>query len=225
MAKKKKVDTKSRIGGLLFLITIIAVFFVGIIALLANIIIVLNTKFHLPNLIVSFFGFVLGFIVFSGPGFIKLRTFLHESKHAIAVVLTGNKLKEFKAEDGSGYVTFEIYKDKLGFAPAIALAPYYFPLCSLPLFLLALFLGNSYPIVFSFLLGASCAVDILSGVAEIHPNQSDLKRIIGGFLIAAAFIGGFLFTWFNICLLWVLSGPSGFALAAKIAFIFLEKII
>ena len=140
-------------------------------------------------------------------------------------LLTGNKLKEFKAEDGTGHITFELYKDKMGFAPAITLAPYYFPLCSLPLFLLALFLGDSRPMLFSFGLGLATSLDVMSGISEIHPKQSDLRRIIGGFLVAGSFIGGFMFTWVNVCMLWILSGTSGFILAVRIGAIIIEKII
>ena len=81
--KKTKIDTSSRIGGFLFLITILAIFAVGVVAFLSNILIISKTTYSAQNLVGWCVGFVFGYILLSGPALTRLRTFIHESKHAI----------------------------------------------------------------------------------------------------------------------------------------------
>jgi hypothetical protein len=222
---RTKPKIRSRIGGLMFLITIVCVFFIAIVTTLSNLLIFSESLFNSQRLVGSFLGFVFGLILIPGPNLLKFRTFIHELKHAIVVVLTGNKLKDFKVESGTGHVTFDLYENKISFAPAITLAPYYFPLFSCPLLCLAIFIGDSRPMLLPVMLGFALAIDIITGIEEVHPNQSDLQRIIGGFFIAVSFIVGVLFAWINICLLWILSEKSGFIYSFRLYSIFLSEIL
>ena len=157
------------------------------------------------------------------------RTFIHELKHAVVVIFTGNNLKNFVVEKETGHVEFEMYKDKLRFAPIIALAPYFFPLFSLPALIVCLVMENNSDLLLAALLGITLAVDISMAYTDLHPHQSDLKKVTGGFFASLLYLASAHFLWIMICLLWVVGGRNAFVytgyvimqfakiLAAKIA--------
>lgn len=140
----------------------------------------------------------------------KLRVFIHELKHAIVVILTGNKLQEMKVGKREGHVTYLMYWNKKHFAPLITLSPYFLPLLSAPVLMLAMYFEKDYPLLFSAILGITLAADLTFGVQDLHPAQTDLSKLFGGFFIAGLFLTGMYLAWSLICILWMIAGRKAF---------------
>ncbi|MCC6932821.1 MAG: hypothetical protein IT292_06165 [Deltaproteobacteria bacterium] len=207
--KKEKPDEKSKSGGIAFLISIILLYIIGCVSIIA-VILILSVMGALEYTWFRFFvGFATGLVIFSFSGLDGFRTFLHEAKHAVMVIISGNSLKEFHASEHSGHVTYELQEDNLQSAPWITLAPYCLPLFSLPLFIICLFVSDKNHPLFTILLAAALGIDFTTGLHEIHISQTDLKRIYGGIMISASFIGAMFFSWFSFCLLWIIAGNHG----------------
>ena len=154
-------------------------------------------------------GSFSGIIIITSSKILKLRTIIHEIKHAVVVILTGNKLKKIVAESGEGYVEYEMYKTQVHFAPLIAIAPYFFPLLSLPGFICVALYDTSYPVQGSLILGFLLWSDICFGIGEIHPHQSDFKQVMGGMFFSKLYLIGFYILWPCLITLWVKSGIVG----------------
>ena len=155
------------------------------------------------------FGIIASVLIVASSKIHKLRTIIHEIKHAVMILLTGNKLKSIVAEKHHGHVEYKMYKDRVHFAPLIKLAPYFFPLFSLPMFAIAIIFDSHYAVVCSLLLGASLGADAAFGIEEIHPFQTDFKKLLGGFFISKLYLVGFYLFWSLSLTLWVRSGPDG----------------
>lgn len=155
-------------------------------------------------------GALLAWLMLNRAQIPKLRTFVHESKHAILVNLIGGRVKKFEVSAEQGLVEYEIQEDVSHLAPLIVLAPYFFPLFSLPTFVLTLFLGESDPLLFAIALGFALATDILSGFGEMRPEQTDFQAIFGGFALCGSYLAGFHFMWTMVCLVWISNGRQAF---------------
>jgi hypothetical protein len=154
-----------------------------------------------------------GVVILAGSKFQRLSTFLHEVKHAVLVVCTGNILKEMKVGRDRGHVSYQMYKDTLHFEPFVMLAPYFLPLLSFPALIAALFLEEKHRFGAIYLLGLALGLDLMSAWREFHPHQTDLRRIFGGFFIARTFIFTANLFWISVCLLWLVGGANGFVFA------------
>lgn len=143
----------------------------------------------------------------------RLRTLLHEIKHGVLVVLSGNSVKGITIGKNSGHIDYTMRYDKLHFAPIICLAPYFFPLLSAPLLIAAIILDLQHRDLFLFLLGLGLGFDTCTAFYDLHPNQTDLKRIIGGFFIASIFIAAAHIFWITTCLTWVQAATQGYVYA------------
>jgi hypothetical protein len=155
------------------------------------------------------FGLIAAVLIVASSKIHKFRTIIHEVKHAVMIMLTGNKLKSIVAEKHEGHVEYQMYKERLHFAPLIKLAPYFFPLFSLPMFGIAMIFDSFYAVFCSLLLGASLGADAAFGIEEIHPFQTDFKKLLGGFFISKIYLVGFYLFWSLSLTLWVRSGPDG----------------
>lgn len=214
-AEKRKKLLSKKVGSIAFYIAIPCSFIVAITLGKALIHVIANAAFDLETLILFFCSFLGAIIVFGTSKIPRLRTFLHESKHAVLVILTGNKLKEFKAAKDTGHVSYDLYTDRIHLGPFITLAPYFFPLFSLPIFIVAIIAGDWYSELFIVLLSFSLGLDIITALQELHPHQSDLQRIVGGRWFAYLFIGGVNLTWSLTCIVWILGGGQGLLIAGS----------
>lgn len=151
--------------------------------------------------------FLVTSIVFSRNILPRLKVCLHELKHAAIVILTGNRITDFHFEKNTGHVKFEISSRKIRFRPLIALAPYFYPLLSLPVLLISFFMWDYYILIASGLLGAALGIDLTTAWRDLHPKQTDLK-IKGGFLVFGPFLAFSNFSWLMICTIWALGGNS-----------------
>lgn len=213
-AEKKKLLSQ-KVGSIAFYVAIPCSFILATTFCYSLVKVVMNVTLSRETLTLFGCSFLGAVIVFGTSKIPRLRTFLHESKHAVLVILTGNKLKEFKAAKDTGHVSYDLYTDRIHLGPFITLAPYFFPLFSLPLFFIAIIAGNWYSELFIVLLSFSLGLDLTTALQELHPHQSDLQRIFGGKWIAYLFIGGANLAWSLICLLWILGGWQGLLLAGS----------
>lgn len=148
----------------------------------------------------------------------KFRVFIHELKHSILVGLTGNIVKDFHVGEKTGHVQYQMYQDKVHFAPLISLAPYFFPLFSLPAVLLVIFIRELYPLQSIILLGFTLGADLTFSISEIHSHQTDFQVIVGGFFISALYLAGFYIMWSCVCAMMAIYGPGAFSTSISIAY-------
>jgi len=215
--KKKERGLKKKVLSLSFLISIpVAIFF---------------TIFNLLNIFLYHFehqadklawatfamGFVASISILEGIKLPRFRTFIHELKHAIMIVGTGNIIHDFHVDKHTGHVEFYIHSNKLHFKPLIMVAPYFLPLFSFPVFALCLFLDASYSFPLWLVLGITLAADLDMGFKEIHPHQTDISRMFGGIYLFGIFIVCMKLMWCSFCLLWISGGWEALELATSTA--------
>ncbi len=162
-------------------------------------------------------GFIGAIAIVGTSKIPKTRVFIHELKHAIVVVLTGNSLKNFVVKTNTGHVEFEMYRNKVHFASIIALAPYFFPLFSFPMLAACLIFEGSYNLLLALALGLTLATDISMAYTDLHPHQTDLQKVTGGFFAGLLYLAGTHFMWTMICLLWVVAGRNAYIYTGSIA--------
>lgn len=108
-----------------------------------------------------------------------LSTLEHELTHCLFAWLTGNKVGEIKVtlRDG-GHMTYTGSPNWL-----IDVAPYFFPICTFLLLLIAPLFPSLNVIWYQLAIGISMAYHITSTFTETHPGQTDLQK------------AGFVFCW------------------------------
>ncbi len=165
-------------------------------------------------------AFLLGFAL-SATALIRLelgrtKTLIHEVKHAVMVILTGNVLKGMSVSKHSGEVRYEIYEHSLHTASLIALAPYFLPLFSFPTLIAALLLESGESMGWALALGAALGLDLTSAFNEMRPEQTDFRKILGGFLASGCYLAGFHFMWVGICAIWLMGGRAAYVFTGRI---------
>ena len=157
----------------------------------------------------------------------RLQTLVHELKHAAVIVLTGNILtgisvhrsREAASASGSpnqrGEARHRLFRSKRMHRPVIALAPYYFPLFSLPVLIVGYFVARTNP-WFLWSLGCTLALDLGYALAEFLKPQMDFKRIVGGRFLSSFFLVGFHLAWLTFCVLTVISEQHGYLVCKEI---------
>ena len=208
--QKPKIDLKKKIGSFAFFFSIPACYFVALACTIALFATLQSTPFAGPRWALFSWGCLLGMLLFRKNRESRIRVLIHETKHAAIVILTGNRLKDFHIGQASGDVEYQFYESNLHLEPFVLLAPYFFPLFSLPTFVLALFLESRFPEAMLFLVGLTLGIDLITSLREVHPFQSDLRRIFGGWLFTRPFILGMNFMWCSVCLVWVAGGLAAF---------------
>jgi len=155
-------------------------------------------------------GVLLAIVYYSFAKVRKFRTIIHELKHALLVIFSGNRVTDFHFDTDTGHVRYQMRSDKVHFGPWISLAPYYLPLFSFPVLALCILIEGYNDTLMSFVLGLSMAADIMLGLGDLHPHQTDIKSIRGGIFISGPFLASHFFVWTLICSLWVLSGRTAY---------------
>lgn len=214
-----------RLGSLAFFLAIPTCYVAGCISLI-TLLFLWNRDGFQAELGVPFICGLVGTIaIFSLIRIEWLRTFVHEVKHYFVVLLSGNVVDDMVVKSGTGHVSYSLYESKRHFEPFIMLAPYFFPLLSLPMLIAAIVFEQNYGTLVSLLLGMALGIDLRTAWFELYPNQSDLQRIQGGFLPAALFIGGANFLWTFVCFLWVQAGLNGYLEAGALTLHFIDKLL
>lgn len=208
--KKTKIDLKKKFGSFAFFFSIPVTLVLAAIGIRTLMRLVELYPFDRLRWSVFAMGVCLAVIVFSGSGWQRLKTFLHELKHAVIVVLTGNKLTGFSFGKREGSVEYQVYKSNMHFEPFVLLAPYFYPLISLPVLLVAIIAEPDFPLQFYFILGCALGIDGITAFEEYHPRQTDLQRIFGGVLVTFPFIVLLNLLWWCCCCLWLVAGTRGY---------------
>jgi hypothetical protein len=214
--KKKEPDTKRRFGSLAFYFSIPTA---TVLTLLVTLQIVYFFQHHsvdVSRIVIFCHSFLAGVLVASTLLSERIKTLMHELKHAAVVVLTGNRVKEISVGSGSGHVHYEAYKNRGHLEPFVAMAPYFFPLMSLPILISSFFIDPFYPTAALYCLGVFYGIDLTTGFLEITSYQSDLKRIYGGYIATRAFILSVTLLYLSIVLFWALSGRQGILVALEL---------
>ncbi len=209
MVRRKTKQKMKKVGGIRFFISALLLFALGACFLLHSALIcsIIGTKhIHISNFFIAFLGTL--FIMHLIPSG-SFRIFIHEIKHSIFILLTGNKIKNIEVGRKSGNVSYQYKKSSTAYLSLIALAPYYFPLLSLPVLIAGLIFDNNHSNLLHLLLGITLAFDLNTCFHDIHKEQEDFRQILGGFLMAALYIGGALFCWVSLCLLWIIAHNNG----------------
>lgn len=146
----------------------------------------------------------------------RTKTLIHELKHACMVILTGNVLKGISVSKHSGEVKYEIYENSLHSASLIALAPYFMPLLSLPTLIAALLLESGESSLWALALGATLGIDLTTAFSEMRPEQTDFKKILGGFLASGCYLAGFHFMWVSVVAIWFMGGQAAYIYTGRV---------
>ncbi|MCB0343506.1 MAG: M50 family metallopeptidase [Bdellovibrionales bacterium] len=211
--EQPEIDVSKKSGSLAFYIAIPVTIIISL-STLVTLVSLFSLGIWRPKPWLMFlYGFVFSCGIFTGSGLVTLKTLIHELKHAAVVILTGNKLTELRVYRDIGHVSYEMYRETTRFIPFIILAPYCFPLFSLPALIAALILEAYAPNGFACLLGAALACDLVTAYQDLHPHQSDLQRIFGGVKPTYAFIFGVNLMWFLLCMIWLVGGTTAYVYA------------
>ena len=215
----------NKIGSISFFLSIPVSLFFAWICFSSSLELLHIKAFEKTDLSVFIFGLLASGVIVGTSKIPKLRTFVHEFKHAVMIFLTGNRLKDFHFEAGTGHVKYSIYSDKLRFEPFISLAPYFLPIFSFPVLLIWLVASDFLPPISKVLLGITLGADLIFSYQEIHGHQSDFHKIRGGLISSFFFIICAVFLWVNICFLWILAEHRGFVFAGKVLLQFIKDAI
>ncbi|MFN8390593.1 MAG: hypothetical protein U0136_09910 [Bdellovibrionota bacterium] len=211
--KKPKVKQLGKVFSLAFWLAIPCYFILGAFSFISCLILLDKYLFQKEIWALFGFGMLSSLAVIGGAELPRLRAFIHETKHALLVFMFGKSLKEFRIGKREGHVTYEIEETHYQYVPVITLAPYCFPLFSFPALAACLLFGETEPPAYALALGLTLGADISFSYSEIHPAQLDFKNIVGGFFASALYIGGVLFFWTSMCVLWLIGGRGAFLYA------------
>ncbi len=131
-------------------------------------------------------GCMLGLILAKPVSKGRLYVFLHEVKHAVVSSIAGNKWKKMKVGPETGSFEYTYYKHTAHLNAFISLAPYWFPIISIPIWILAPIKGDL--VYFNLIVGFALGLDLYMGLKDMGPHQSDLSTIRGGVKIAKLYI-------------------------------------
>lgn len=207
--KVKKRDKKQKsIGGVPFFITLGCALFLGVF-----------NFFHLPalwdgpafrNWCKFLSGMVLGGLIAKVMIQGHISVFCHELKHMlVSKIWANNKNKGFKIRRKSGHYKYAYSRETEKFNALISLAPYFFPLFTVPAALIAWPISYHSPHWITFILGVGYGIDCLLNVRDISPIQTDLTEITGGYNTAIAFVIAINLTIFTLLAAFVSQGVFG----------------
>ena len=161
----------------------------------------------------NFLQFVIGgiFGAFAVGIFIRGHTsvFFHEFKHSLLSGLAGNKAKGMKIQRDSGHFEYEYTEETAYYNSLIALAPYFFPLCTLISLPIAILSFQNSHLLGVIVVGIGYGADLMMGLRDISPHQSDIYKIKGGYLVAIAYLTAMHLTILTFLLSWIFQGWLG----------------
>jgi len=206
MFERKHRKEPEKLGGITFYIS-----------MLALAIIAASNLLHLPDLWDELararayrfaFGVVTGMSIAALLVRDHMAVLLHELKHASISTLVGNRFKGIRISRHTGHYQYSYTEKTAHHNATIALAPYWFPLATLPLFLLTI---GDFMAFESLLLviGIGYGIDLLSGIRDVGPHQSDLTSIRGSYVVSLAYLALMHTILFTILTAWAYQGLFG----------------
>jgi hypothetical protein len=196
--------THSRAGDLVFFAILI-----GTVSLAVSAMQSLSVIFTAPDytrLLTFFSGIIVGglccLLLIRG----HLSVLLHELKHAIVALLAGNSPKGIKIGRSTGHFAYSFTEDTKSYNAFIYLAPY-----TLPLFTVCLLASCIYPLwheplALLAIVGLGYGIDVVSGIRDIHPGQTDFSSLYGGFGIGIVYVTALHILMFFSLLAWAAGG-------------------
>jgi hypothetical protein len=140
----------------------------------------------------------------------RFRVFLHELKHSIFSNFAGNRAKELKVEQHTGHFSYEYTSSTRAYNAFIALSPYWFPLFTiLGIPLSYVLLDPSERWMHVMFVGYCYGADCFLNIRDIHPDQTDLQLIRGGYLISLLYITSISIVVFTFLFAWIGYGNQG----------------
>ena len=205
----KPDELPSKIGGVTFFFALAALALLSVINLLSLTIII--DRQSVRPLLYFGGGLVVGLAIghFAIRG--RISVFLHELKHAVFSHFVGNRDKGISLRSESGHFEYAYSKATAHMNVFIALAPYWLPLVTVPVALLALCFSPS-PLLAVAIVGIAYGTDCLTGLRDASPHQSDLTIVRGGFPVSIAYLFFSHLLMFTIVAAWASSGVSGLKL-------------
>lgn len=205
MAKSKKAAPQ-KVGGLVFFASLLFLLVIGtsnfrqFIALID-----VESVSNCFDFLVCFcLGAALSKLLLQG----HLAVFIHEFKHALLSNIVGNRWKGMQVNRASGFYEYEFTSDTKQYNAFIALAPYWMPLFSFAPFLLA-FIPKAREFPMLAIVATCFGADSYLNLKEIHPQQSDIIFIRGGYYIGLLYIFAANLVVFTILLTWAAQGNAG----------------
>lgn len=141
-----------------------------------------------------------------------LSVLFHETKHSVFSGLVGNKAKKMKVKKDTGSFQYTYTNATKDYNAFIALAPYWMPLFTVPTVGAVALLVGQPSLVSLFAVGAAYGADTFMNVRDIHPKQTDILNINGGYKIGLLYIVAMNLALLTILLAWVMQGVFGLKL-------------
>jgi len=195
-------------GGLFFFSSLLAIIFVATWNSRFLIEVLYSWGLKLPFILVA--GAALGWMISRFLFRAHFATFLHELKHAVVSNLVGNKAKEMKIRRNSGHFQYEYTKDTARYNAFISLAPYCFPLFTVPTLIAASWLIPDRTVAV-LLVGVALGSDLQSGWRDVGPYQTDFSDLRGGYFIGLVYVTAASIALSTLLIAWSAAGWPGVA--------------
>jgi len=206
---KPKLDT-SKVGGLAFFVSLIFLGLLGVCNLLTlirpwNGEAIRNLALFAATL---FVGFAIGAVCIRN----HLAIFIHELKHAIVANLAGNKARGWRIRRNHGHFEYSFTKETAAWNAFISLAPYWFPLFTIPALMVAAAGWHGNHLIMVACAGLAFGADCSLNFRDVAPHQTDFTNLRGGFTVGVAYTAVMNLTLGTILIAWVLGGREGLVL-------------
>jgi len=160
---------------------------------------------------------VVAFITATGAGAFlakilirkHISVLIHEFKHSLVANLVGNKHKDMKIEENSGYYQWLYTPRTAHYNAFIALAPYITPVFTFLAVLFVLSVAGEERILTIILVGVGYGMDLMLNIRDISPIQTDISLIRGGYKVGVLYIIGWNLLLAGLVLTWAFNGTDG----------------
>lgn len=205
----KKEKKQSKIGGIVFLSSLLFLFILNLMFMLLA-----PAIFSGSNSLNHWAHFLIGALVgaFSASVIItgRLRVFFHELNHKILSGLVGNKPKKLRVGKDEGFFEYEYTKETAAYNAFIALAPYFFPLFTICALVIALIGWRHEHALATAVVGIGYGADIFLNTCAISPVQTDFSSLRGGYPVGLAYVTLITTALFFVLATWVTNGFPGY---------------
>jgi hypothetical protein len=185
--KEAQVAKPGTVGGFFFYLSVFFAFILSLINI--DTLIVILEPSHLQLVVLFASGIFLGNRL--ATSFIRdhWAVFFHELKHYIPSNLVGNRSKGMKIGRQAGHFQYQYTRSTAKYNALIALAPYWFPLFSIPFLVLpyAIF-WPPHHLAHTLVVGVAFGLDLTMNLRDLSDHQSDLQAIRGGYRVGSLYV-------------------------------------
>ena len=194
-------------GGIPFFSSLLSLIYLGITN--SIIIIIWLPTAYLRNILFFILAFVIG--AWMANYFIRghFSVLLHEFKHSFISGLVGNKFEGYKIRKNHGHFEYKYSKETKKYNALIALAPYFLPVFTVPVWLISGLIFADSPARALMLIGVAYGADCALNYRDIGPHQTDFTNLTGGYWIGIFFVTMMNLTILTMVLAWVIGQNHG----------------